>query len=85
MPDLPTDIPNNAIFFGAALVVSLVAFVSLILVPALRSFGRWPEKVAVGFLTIFIFGALVTIGVVGGMAYVFFSNDVSGILPWATG
>ena len=85
MPDLPTDIPNNAIFFGAALLVSLAAFIFLIFIPALKSFGRWPEKVAAGFLTIFIFGVLVTVGVVGGMAYVFFSNDVSGILPWATG
>lgn len=85
MPDLPTDIPNNAIFFGLALLVSLVAFVSLIFIPALKSFGRWPEKLAAGFLTLFIFGVLVTVGVVGGMAYVFFSNDVSGILPWATG
>jgi hypothetical protein len=40
---------------------------------------------AAGFLSLFIFGALVTVGVVGGMAYVFFSSDVSGILPWATG
>lgn len=85
MPDFLNDIPTNAFLFGGALLVSLVAFVFLIFIPAMKSFGRWPERVAAGFLTLFIFGALVTVGVVGGMAYVFFSNDVSGILPWATG
>lgn len=85
MPDFLSDIPNNALFFGAAFLISLIAFVFLIFIPALKSFGRWPEKMAAGFLSLFIFGALVTIGVVGGMAYVFFSSDVSGILPWATG
>lgn len=79
------DIPTNAIFFGGAFLVSLIAFVFLIFIPAMKSFGRWPERLAAGFLTLFIFGALITVGVVGGMAYVFFSNDVSGILPWATG
>ena len=79
------DLPTNAIFFGGAFLVSLIAFVFLIFIPAMKSFGRWPERLAAGFLTLFIFGALITVGVVGGMAYVFFSNDVSGILPWATG
>ena len=85
MPDFLNDIPDNVLFFGGALLASLVAFIFLIFIPAMKSFGRWPERFAAGFLTIFIFGALVTVGVVGGMAYVFFSNDVSGILPWATG
>lgn len=85
MPDFLSDIPNNALFFGGALLVSLLAFIFLIFIPAMKSFGRWPERVAAGFLSIFIFGTLITIGVVGGMAYVFFSNDVSGILPWAAG
>ena len=66
MPDFLSDIPNNAIFFGAAFLVSLVAFVFLIFIPALKSFGHWPEKMAAGFLYLFIFGALVTVGVVGG-------------------
>jgi len=78
-------ISTNAILFGAAAVVSLSAFVGLILIPSLGAYGRWPEKVAAGFLSLFVLGALVTVGIVAGLAYVFFSNDVSGIFPWSTG
>ncbi len=80
-----TGVSTNAIFFGAATVVSLAAYVGLILIPSLSAYGRWPEKFAAGFLSLFIFGTLVTIGVVGGLAYVFFSNDISGIFPWSDG
>ena len=85
MPDAISDIPVNAWFFIAAMVISLVAFVWLVLVPAFRSFARPSERIAVGFLSVLVFATLITIGVVGGMAYVFFSNDISGIVPWATG
>lgn len=79
-----SGVSTNAILFGAATLVSLAAFVGLILIPSLSSYGRWPEKIAAGFLSLFIFGTLVTIGIVGGLAYVFFSNDVSGIFPWTS-
>lgn len=79
------DVPVNVWFFVAAALISLAAYLFLILIPTMRAYGKWPEKVAAGFLTLFILGTLVTIGVVGGMAWVFFSNDVSGIVPWATG
>jgi hypothetical protein len=78
-------VSTNAIFFAAATVVSLAAFIGLILIPSLSAYGRWPEKLAAGFLSLFIFGTLVMIGIVGGLAYVFFSNDISGIFPWSTG
>jgi hypothetical protein len=78
-------ISTNAILFGAATLVSLAAYVGLILIPSLSAYGRWPEKFAAGFLSLFIFGTLVTAGIVGGLAYVFFSNDISGIFPWTTG
>lgn len=77
-------ISTNAILFSAATVVSLAAFIGLILIPSLNAFGRWPEKIAAGFLSLFVFGTLVTVGIVGGLAYVFFSNDISGIFPWTT-
>lgn len=80
-----SGVSTNAIFFGAATLVSLAAFIGLILIPSLNAYGRWPEKVAAGFLSLFIFGTLVTIGIVGGLAYVFFSNDISGIFPWSSG
>ncbi len=77
-------ISTNAMLLGAAGAVSLTAFVVLILIPSLSAYGRWPEKVAAGFLSLFVFGALVTVGIVAGLAYVFFSNDISGIFPWST-
>ena len=71
--------------WGKEVVVSLVAFIWLVVVPTLRSFGRPTEKVAAGFLSVLLFATLVTVGVVGGMAYVFFSSDISGIVPWSSG
>ncbi len=82
---MPLEIPQNAWYFAAAAVVSLTAFIWLILIPSLNSYGRWHEKLAAGFLSLFIFGTLVTVGVVAGLVYVFVSNDISGIFPWSTG
>ena len=85
MPEAISDIPTNVWFFIAAFVVSVVAFVWLVLVPTLRSFSRPTEKAAASFLSLLLFATLVTVGVVGGMAYVFFSNDITGIVPWSSG
>jgi len=60
--------------FGAAGLVSLVAFVGLILVPALGSYGRPWEKVAAGFLSLFVLAALVVAGLVVGLV-VFYNWD----------
>jgi hypothetical protein len=60
--------------FGAAGLVSLVAFVSLILVPALGSYGRPWEKFAAGFLSLFVLAALVIAGLILGLA-VFYNWD----------
>ena len=57
-------IENEYLLFGAAGLVSLVAFVGLILVPALSSYGRIWEKAAAGFLSLFVLAALVLVGVV---------------------
>jgi hypothetical protein len=60
--------------FGAAGLVSLLAFVGLILVPALGSYGRPWEKVAAGFLSLFVLAALVVAGLVVGLV-VFYNWD----------
>jgi hypothetical protein len=80
---MPLALSTTVWLFSAAGFISLTAFVGLILVPAMSSYGRWPEKLAAGFLSLFIFGILITIGVVGGLAYVFYSQDVTGIFPWS--
>lgn len=60
--------------FGAAGLVSLIAFIGLILTPALGSYGRTWEKFAAGFLSLFVLVALVLIGVALGL-YVFYEWD----------
>jgi len=73
-------IENEYLLFGVAGLVSLVAFVSLILVPAVSSYGRIWEKAAAGFVSIFVLAALVLIGVVIGLAVVYYYNDIATLL-----
>lgn len=73
-------IENEYLLFGAAGLVSLVAFVSLILVPAVSSYGRIWEKAAAGFVSIFVLAALVLVGVVIGLAVVYYYNDIVNLL-----
>ncbi len=80
LPLALTEIGNQYLLFGAAGLVSLVAFVALILVPALSSYGRIWEKAAAGFLSVFVLVALVAIGVVLGLAIVYYYNDITNLL-----
>ncbi len=73
-------IENEYLLFGAAGLISLVAFVGLILVPALGSYGRLWEKAAAGVLSLIVFAALVLTGVVAGLAIVYYYNDISALL-----
>jgi hypothetical protein len=73
-------IENEYLLFGAAGLVSLAAFVGLILVPAVSSYGRLWEKAAAGFVSLFILAALVLTGVVIGLAVVYYYNDIVSLL-----
>jgi hypothetical protein len=53
--------------FGAAGLVSITAFVALILAPALGSYGRAWEKLVAGALSLFVLAALVLVGLVLGV------------------
>ena len=79
-----TKIGNQYFLFGAAGLISLVAFVVLILVPALSSYGRIWEKAAAGFLSVFVLVALVVIGVVIGLAIVYYYNDITSTCSTAS-
>ena len=76
---------DNTWLFGAATLVSLTAFVGLILIPAMNSYGRWHEKLAAGFLSLFILGTLVTMGVLAGIYYVLVTHDITDVFPWSGG
>jgi hypothetical protein len=66
--------------FGAAGLVSLVAFVALILVPALGAYGRSWEKFAAGFLSLFVLAALLLIGVLVGVLVFYNWDQIQDIL-----
>jgi hypothetical protein len=69
-------IENEYLLFGVAGLVTLAAFIGLILVPALSSYGRIWEKAAAGVLSLFVLAALVLTGVVIGLAIVYYYNDI---------
>jgi hypothetical protein len=69
-------IENEYLLFGASGLVCLTAFVGLILIPAVSSYGRVWEKAAAGLLSLFVFAALIVIGVVLGLAIVVNYNNI---------
>jgi hypothetical protein len=62
----------NYLVGGGAAVVGLVIYASLILAPAWSSYTRLWERVAAGFLTLYVLGVLVGIGVIGALAAIYF-------------
>jgi hypothetical protein len=70
----PLALGTEYYLFGGAALVSLVAFVALILVPALSSYGRPMEKLAASFLSLFVLAALIIAGVILGVV-VFYNWD----------
>ncbi len=75
-----TDLGHQYVLYGAAGVICLAIFVTLILVPALSSYGRLWEKAAAGFLSLFVLAALVVGGVVIGLAIVYYYPDISDFI-----
>jgi hypothetical protein len=70
-------IENEYLLFGAAGVVTLAAFIGLILVPAMSAYGRIWEKAAAGILSLIVLCALVLTGVVAGLAFVYYYDAIS--------
>ena len=68
------------LLFGGAGVLSLLAFMALILVPALASYGRGWEKATAAFLSLFVLAALVLIGVAMGALVVYYWSDISELI-----
>jgi hypothetical protein len=76
---LPLAITPEYLLFGGAGVISLIAFTGLILAPTLGSYGRAWEKAAAAFVSLFVLGALVLIGVAIGVAVVYYWEDITGL------
>jgi hypothetical protein len=75
-----TKLDHQYLLFGAAGLICLVVFVTLILSPALSSQGRIWEKTAAGFLSLFVLAALILVGVVIGLAVVYYYEDITNFL-----
>jgi hypothetical protein len=67
--------------FGGAGLLSVLAFMALILVPAIGSFGRTWEKATAALLSLFVLAALLLLGVALGVMIVYFWDDITRILP----
>ncbi len=70
--------PEILLFAGAGL-ISLLAFATLILVPAIGSFGKGWEKATAVFLSLLVFVVLVAIGAALGIAIVYYWDEISSI------
>jgi hypothetical protein len=66
--------------FGVAGLLSIAAFIALILAPALGSYGRAWEKIVAGFLSLFVLAALVLVGLVLGVVIFLNWDKISGWL-----
>jgi hypothetical protein len=64
------DLSSTQIAIGLAGAVALSCYVVLILMPAWRCYGRLWERLAASFMTLFILGTMLGIGVAVGLAVV---------------
>lgn len=72
-------IEDEYLLFAIAGAISLAAFVGLIFVPAVSSYGRFWEKAAAGVLSLIVLVALLLTGIVVGLAVVYYYNDISAL------
>jgi hypothetical protein len=71
------NIGTEYILFGAAGLISLVAFCALILAPAIGSFGRTWEKATAAVVSVFVLAALLGLGIALGVVIVYFWDDIA--------
>jgi hypothetical protein len=70
MVDGLKDLSITEITLGVTAVISLVAFVIFIAAPSWASYGRLWERIAAGFLSIYIGAALLGVGVAAGVGVI---------------
>jgi hypothetical protein len=73
-------IEDEYVLFGIAGLIALVAFVGLILVPAVSAYGRIWEKAAAGVLSLVVLAALVVTGVIIGLVVVYYYPQILDIV-----
>ncbi len=80
LPFALQEVGDEYLLFGIAALISLVAFVGLILAPALSAYGRIWEKAAAGVLSVVVLAALVVTGVIIGLMVVYYYPDIVRLL-----
>jgi hypothetical protein len=65
-----SDPGTTEIVVALAAPLLLAAYVGLILIPAWTSYGRWWERFAAAFLTLYIVGVMVGIGAAIGLGII---------------
>ena len=73
-------IEDEYLLFGAAALITVVAFVGLILVPAVGAYGRIWEKAAAGVLSLVVLAALIVTGVIIGLVVVYYYPQILEII-----
>ena len=69
-----SQLSPTQISVAAGALVALVAYVVLIVLPAWGSYGRWWERFAASFMTVFILATLVGLGAGLGAVIVYTWN-----------
>lgn len=72
------ELSTTQIAIGLAALVAAAAYVSLVVVPAWRCYGRLWEKLAASVLTLFILATLIGIGAGIGFAVVWTYDQYGG-------
>jgi hypothetical protein len=70
----------EVLVFGSAGLISLIAFATLILVPAVGSFARGWEKATAVVLSLIVFVTLVAVGIAVGFAVIYYWDDISTLI-----
>jgi hypothetical protein len=73
-------IEDEYLLFAIAGAISLIAFVGLILIPAVSSYGRLWEKAVASVLSLIVLVALMLTGIVVGLAVVYYYDELSQLL-----
>jgi hypothetical protein len=71
-----TQLTVTQISVAAGGVIVLVAYVALIVVPAWGSYGRWWERFAASFLTLYVLLTLVGIGAGIGAVVIYYWDRI---------
>jgi hypothetical protein len=64
------DLSTTELAIALAAGIAGAAYIFFILTPAIRAYGRVWERIAAGFLTLYIAGTMLGIGAVVGLAVV---------------